>query len=66
VADAAAMTPAPPKDHRRRLGGQCGRVVRYAAFIVYFAPVLSREGSSTAQLLVAAAIFAVGFVMRPV
>jgi MHS family alpha-ketoglutarate permease-like MFS transporter len=38
----------------------------YAAFALYFAPVFFPKGNSTAQLLDTAAIFAVGFLMRPV
>lgn len=38
----------------------------YAAFALYFAPVFFPEGNSTAQLLSTAAIFAVGFLMRPI
>ena len=38
----------------------------YAAFALYFAPVFFPKGNSTAQLLDTAAIFAVGFLMRPI
>jgi len=37
----------------------------YAAFALYFAPVFFPSENPTAQLLNAAAIFAVGFLMRP-
>ena len=37
----------------------------YAAMALYFAPVFFPQGDSTAQLLNAAAVFAVGFLMRP-
>lgn len=37
----------------------------YAAFAIYFAPVFFPKGDSTAQLLNTAAVFAVGFLMRP-
>lgn len=37
----------------------------YAAFSLYFAPVFFPEGDDTARLLKTAAIFAVGFLMRP-
>ncbi|MCI9889898.1 MFS transporter [Micrococcales bacterium 31B] len=37
----------------------------YATFSIYFAKVFFPEGSQTAQLLAAAAVFAVGFLMRP-
>lgn len=54
------------------IGGSAGNLVEwydfyaYAALTVYFAPEFFPKGSSTAQLLSAAAIFAVGFFMRPV
>lgn len=38
----------------------------YAAFALYFAPIFFPKGNPTAQLLDTAAIFAVGFLMRPV
>lgn len=38
----------------------------YAAFAIYFAPSFFPKGNATAQLLDTAAIFAVGFLMRPV
>jgi len=38
----------------------------YAAFSLYFAKVFFPEGDQTAQLLNTAAIFAVGFLMRPI
>lgn len=38
----------------------------YAAFALYFAPVFFPKSNPTAQLLDTAAIFAVGFLMRPV
>ncbi|WP_317173558.1 hypothetical protein [Hymenobacter montanus] len=37
----------------------------YSAFALYFAPVFFPKGSTTAQLLNTAAIFAGGFLMRP-
>lgn len=60
--------------HRLRniIGGSAGNLVEwydwyaYSAFTLYFAPVFFPKGDSTAQLLNAAAIFAVGFVMRPI
>ena len=61
---------------RRRLrnivGGSAGNLVEwfdwyvYSAFALYFAPVFFPKGDATAQLLNTAAIFAVGFVMRPI
>lgn len=38
----------------------------YAAFSIYFAATFFPRGNSTAQLLNTAAIFAVGFLMRPI
>lgn len=62
--------------HRHRLrniiGGSAGNLVEwydwyaYSAFTLYFAPVFFPKGDPTAQLLNTAAIFAIGFVMRPV
>lgn len=62
--------------HRHRLrnivGGSAGNLVEwydwyiYAAFSLYFAPVFFPEGDPTSQLMSTAAIFAVGFVMRPI
>jgi MHS family alpha-ketoglutarate permease-like MFS transporter len=60
--------------HRLRsiLGGSLGNLVEwydwyaYAAFSLYFAPVFFPKGNPTAQLLSTAAIFAVGFLMRPI
>ncbi|MET0183720.1 MAG: MFS transporter, partial [Caulobacterales bacterium] len=54
------------------LGGSAGNLVEwydwfaYSSFALYFAPVFFPEGDSTAQLLNAAAVFAVGFFARPV
>jgi MHS family alpha-ketoglutarate permease-like MFS transporter len=38
----------------------------YSAFALYFAPVFFPKGNTTVQLLNTAAIFAVGFLMRPI
>lgn len=77
----AAVVPAeePPHDpavERRRLrsivGGSIGNLVEwydwyvYSAFALYFAKAFFPPASQTAQLLDAAAVFAVGFLMRPV
>jgi len=57
---------------RSIIGGSAGNLVEwydwyvYSAFALYFAPVFFPNGSPTAQLLNTAAIFAVGFVMRPI
>ena len=54
------------------VGGSTGNLVEwydwyaYAAFTLYFAPHFFPNEDRTAQLLSAAGIFAVGFVMRPV
>jgi MFS transporter, MHS family, alpha-ketoglutarate permease len=61
-------------EHRLRniVGGSAGNLVEwydwyvYSAFTLYFAPVFFPKGDTTAQLLSAAAVFAVGFVMRPI
>jgi MHS family alpha-ketoglutarate permease-like MFS transporter len=64
-------------DHRRHrlrsiIGGSTGNLVEwydwyaYSAFTLYFAPVFFPEGDKTAQLLNTAAIFALGFLMRPI
>ncbi|PSL44883.1 MHS family alpha-ketoglutarate permease-like MFS transporter [Chitinophaga niastensis] len=54
------------------LTGSAGNLVEwydwyiYATFSLYFAPAFFPKGSYTAQLLNTAAIFAVGFLMRPI
>ncbi|MEO5612340.1 MAG: MFS transporter [Sphingomicrobium sp.] len=60
--------------HRLRsiVGGSAGNLVEwfdwyaYSVLTIYFAPVLLPGNSRTAELLSAAAIFAVGFLMRPI
>ena len=60
--------------HRLRniVGGSAGNLVEwydwyvYSAFTLYFAPVFFPAGDRTAELLSAAAVFAVGFLMRPI
>jgi MHS family alpha-ketoglutarate permease-like MFS transporter len=73
------MTPSAPQSKtptaRERtkaiIGGSTGNLVEwydwyaYAAFTLYFAPHFFPSGDKTAQLLGAAAVFAVGFFMRP-
>ena len=57
---------------RSIIGGSTGNLVEwfdwyvYAAFTLYFAPHFFPSDDQTAQLLSAAAVFAVGFVMRPI
>ncbi len=54
------------------VGGSAGNLVEwydwyaYSVLTIYFAPVFFPKGDPTAQLLSAAAIFAVGFLMRPI
>ena len=56
---------------RSIFGGSLGNLVEwydwyvYSAFTLYFAPIFFPEDDPTSQLLNAAAIFAVGFMMRP-
>ncbi|HEX8445922.1 MAG TPA: MFS transporter [Sphingomonas sp.] len=65
---------APDRRHRLKsiIGGSTGNLVEwydwyvYSAFTLYFAPHFFPKGDRTAQLLSAAAIFAVGFLMRPI
>jgi MHS family alpha-ketoglutarate permease-like MFS transporter len=53
------------------ISGSIGNLVEwydwyvYSAFALYFAPAFFPKGNQTAQLLNSAAIFAVGFLMRP-
>jgi MHS family alpha-ketoglutarate permease-like MFS transporter len=72
----ASPSAAPTLSFGRRLrsifGGAAGNLIEwydwfaYSAFSLYFAPVFFPEGDDTAQLLQTAAVFAVGFLMRPV
>ena len=61
----------PASPLRSIVSGSIGNLVEwydwyaYSAFSLYFAPVFFPKASPTAQLLNAAAIFAVGFLMRP-
>ena len=75
VAFICFMTSSLPSSTTSRLrsiiSGSIGNLVEwydwyaYSAFALYFAPVFFPKGSTTAQLLNTAAIFAVGFLMRP-
>jgi len=62
---------APLQRFKSIFSGSVGNLVEwydwyaYAAFSLYFAKVFFPEGDRTAQLLNTAAIFAVGFLMRP-
>ncbi|MCP1471116.1 MHS family alpha-ketoglutarate permease-like MFS transporter [Sphingobium sp. OAS761] len=68
------MTPPPSQKDRLKaiLGGSTGNLVEwydwyaYSAFTLYFAPHFFPSEDRTAQLLSAAGIFAVGFLMRPI
>ena len=65
-----------PIDRKTRvksiIGGSAGNLVEwydwyvYAAFTLYFAPRFFPEGDDTVKLLQAAAVFALGFLMRPI
>lgn len=54
------------------VGGSTGNLVEwydwyaYAAFTLYFAPHFFPSGNPTTELMSAAAVFAVGFLMRPI
>jgi len=56
---------------RSMLAGSAGNLVEwydwyvYSAFSLYFAPVFFPSGDRTSELLGAAAVFALGFLMRP-
>lgn len=70
---ASAGAPATIRERLRSIvGGSAGNLVEwydwyvYAAFTLYFAPVFFPQSDRTSQLLNAAAIFAVGFLMRPI
>ncbi len=71
--DVAAPTAAPrPSQFRQLFGGAAGNLVEwfdwyaYSAFALYFAPAFFPKGDALAQALNTAAIFAVGFLMRPI
>ena len=57
---------------RSIIAGSAGNLVEwydwyvYSAFSLYFAPIFFPAGDRTSELLSAAAVFAVGFVMRPI
>ena len=66
---AAELTPL--QRIRAILGGSAGNLVEwydwfaYSSFTLYFAPHFFPKGDQTAQLLQAAAVFAIGFLARP-
>lgn len=68
-----ATAPMTPTQRLRSIfSGSVGNLVEwydwyaYSAFAIYFAPHFFPKGDTTAQLLDTAAVFAVGFLMRPV
>ena len=67
-----AAAPRRPSPLKNIVGGSAGNLVEwfdwyvYSAFALYFAPAFFPKADPTAQLLQTAAIFAVGFVMRPI
>ncbi len=70
---AGTQTSVPEKTNIKAIiSGSIGNLVEwydwyaYSAFALYFAPVFFPTGNQTAQLLNTAAIFAVGFLMRPI
>jgi MFS transporter, MHS family, alpha-ketoglutarate permease len=75
ISTAATSTTAPTDSTRKRVqaifGGSVGNLIEwydwftYAACSIYFAPAFFPKGSSTTQLLSTAAVFAVGFLVRP-
>ncbi len=68
---ATATPPTRAARFRSIVGGSAGNLVEwydwyaYAAFALYFAPHFFPKGDTTAQLLNTAAVFAVGFLARP-
>jgi MHS family alpha-ketoglutarate permease-like MFS transporter len=72
----ASTAAAPLITTRKRLqsifGGSVGNLIEwydwytYAAFAIYFAAAFFPEGSRTIQLLNTAAVFAIGFLVRPI
>ena len=72
LSSSSAATPTSRHRLRAIVGGSIGNLVEwydwyvYSAFSLYFAQAFFPKGSQTAQLLNTAAVFAVGFFMRPV
>jgi MHS family alpha-ketoglutarate permease-like MFS transporter len=68
---AIAAAPA-PSQVRQIIGGSAGNLVEwfdwyaYSAFALYFGPSFFPKGDTLAQALSTAAVFAVGFLMRPI
>ena len=69
---AASSATQKPSQFRQLFGGAAGNLVEwfdwyaYSAFALYFAPAFFPKGDALAQALNTAAIFAVGFLMRPI
>ena len=69
---AVTAATAPPSQWRQILGGSAGNLVEwfdwysYSAFALYFGPSFVPKGDALAQALSTAAVFAVGFLMRPI
>ena len=67
-----AQAATPPSQARQIVGGAAGNLVEwydwyaYSAFALYFGPSFFPKGDALAQALNTAAVFAVGFLMRPV
>jgi len=67
----APLVPSAPQRLRSIVGGSIGNLVEwydwyaYSAFSLYFAKAFFPPADQTVQLLNAAAVFAVGFLMRP-
>lgn len=70
--EAAGRTLTPAQRLEAIVGGSAGNLVEwydwfaYSSFTLYFAPQFFPKGDQTSQLLQAAAVFAVGFLARPV
>ena len=68
----STTVPQKPSQVRQLFGGAAGNLVEwydwyaYSAFALYFAPAFFPKGDALAQALNTAAIFAVGFLMRPI
>lgn len=69
---AAGATPTPIARLRAILGGSAGNLVEwydwfaYSSFALYFAHIFFPDGDQTVQLLQSAAVFALGFLARPI
>ncbi len=76
MSESSTQVATAPLDNKTRfksiLGGSAGNLVEwydwyvYAAFTLYFASQFFPDGNNTVKLLQAAAVFALGFLMRPI